>query len=82
MGKSTISMVIFNSYVKLPEGKTNLVLKPPSSAAKKPESVEEHLGKTTGVFQGFHLSKLGMTQKIGQTHHINIFQIMISIDIH
>ena len=23
MGKSTISMVIFNSYVKLPEGKYN-----------------------------------------------------------
>jgi hypothetical protein len=27
MGKSTISMAIFNSYVKLPEGNTAIILK-------------------------------------------------------
>jgi hypothetical protein len=27
MGKSTISMAIFNSYVSLPEGKTSVCLK-------------------------------------------------------
>ena len=75
-------MAIFNSYVKLPEGKTNLVLKPPSSAAKKPESEWKNILEKRQAFSKENLSKLGMTQKIGQTHHINIFQIMISIDIH
>jgi len=30
MGKSTISMAIFNSYVKLPEGITTIVINPMS----------------------------------------------------
>ena len=38
MGKSTISMAIFNSYVKLPEGTVSDTLVEP-----KPECYEGHL---------------------------------------
>ena len=39
MGKSTISMAIFNSYVKLPEGNLNTVLKQNSPATHSKTSL-------------------------------------------
>ena len=76
MGKSTISMAIFNSYVKLPEGilQSNMAIDNPANFSLhrlvRYELVLEHILRFQRYMMYIHQLNISCVFQVSKVHHV------------